>query len=159
MTSAVINNLRAAGLLQDQTQRQLTITETQSSSAVSPPVSTAAALGMDIAPSLNFIPSSSTVLNNSNIPSQASVAAHTEAAKSGFVSAAIPLHARVPMKTKEKIWNHEFVELSTLYDEDSGDITISLKSGKLIQKGPSKKKFMTIEEWTDAFNVFLLFIR
>ena len=154
VTSAVINNLRLAGLLQDQTQGQLPITQSQLSSAVSPPVSTAAALGIDIAPSLNFSPSSSATLNNSSIPSQASVAAHIEAAKSGFVSAAIPLHARVPMKTKEKIWNHEFVELSTLYDEDSDDITISLKSGKLTTKGPSKKRFMTIEEWTDAFNVF-----
>lgn len=154
VTSAVINNLRAAGFLQDQTQHQVTNTQSQSSSAVSPPVSTAATLGIDIAPSLSFSPSSSATLNSSNIPSQASIAAHIEAAKSGFVSAAIPLHARVPMKTKEKIWNHEFVELSTLYDEDSDDITISLKSGKLTPKGPSKKKFMSIEEWTDAFNVF-----
>lgn len=140
VTSAVINNLRAAGFLQDQTQHQVTNTQSQSSSAVSPPVSTAATLGIDIAPSLSFSPSSSATLNSSNIPSQASIAAHIEAAKSGFVSAAIPLHARVPMKTKEKIWNHEFVELSTLYDEDSDDITISLKSGKLTPKGPSKKE-------------------
>ncbi|MEW8544673.1 MAG: hypothetical protein AB2693_14195 [Candidatus Thiodiazotropha sp.] len=154
VTSAVMDNLRAAGLLDNQTQQQTTVTQSQSSSTISSPILTASALGMNISPSLNFGPSSSAVLNSSTIPSQSSVAAHIEASKSGFVSAAIPLHARVPMKTKEKIWNNEFVEFSTLYDEDSDDITISLKSGKLTPKGPSKKKFMTIEEWTDAFNVF-----
>ena len=32
--------------------------------------------------------------------------AHIEAAKSGFISAAISLHSMVPLKTKEKILNN-----------------------------------------------------
>ena len=61
---------------------------------------------------------------------QSSFNAHVDAAKSGFISAAIPLHSRVLMKTKEMIWNNEFVELSTLYDGETDDVTISLKSGE-----------------------------
>lgn len=65
---------------------------------------------MNSTPSLDVDLSSSAMLNNSNVPSQSSARVHIKAAKSGFVSAAIPLHARIPLTTKEKIWNHEFLE-------------------------------------------------
>lgn len=83
-----------------------------------------------------------------------SFAAHMDAAKTGFVSAAIPLHSRVPMKTKEKIWADEYVELSTLQDENVDDVTISVQSGQISTTSSAKKKFLTVEQWTDAFGVF-----
>ena len=86
---------------------------------------------------------------------QSSLNAHVVPAKSGFISAAIPLHSRVPMKTKERIWNNEFVELSILYDGETVHVTISLNSGKISTTNSAKRKFMPIEQWTDAFNVYM----
>ena len=65
-----------------------------------------------------------------------------------FISVAIQLHSRGPMKTKEMIWNewnNEFVELSTLYDGETDNVTISLKSGKISTTNSAKRKFMCIE--------------
>ena len=86
---------------------------------------------------------------------QSSFNAHVEAAESGFISAAIPLHFRVPIKTKKRIWNIEFVELSTSYNGETDNVTISLKSGKISTTNSAKRKCMSIEQWTDAFNVYM----
>ncbi|MES9882604.1 MAG: hypothetical protein ABW185_17175 [Sedimenticola sp.] len=81
-------------------------------------------------------------------------AADINAARSGFVSSTLPLHFRVPMKTKEKIWTGEFVELSTLQDEEVEDITINIQSGKILTSAAPKRKFMSIEQWTDMFLIY-----
>ena len=147
-----MNNLRATGLLQSQPQASQTASQVQVASSPAQDTSSEAQLG-----NLESVTSttSSAILNCSDISSsQPSFTANVEAAKSGFVSAAISLHSRVPMKTKEKIWNNEFVELSTLQDEEVDDITISVKSGKTTTTGSARKKFISIEQLTDAFNVF-----
>ena len=153
VTSAVLDNLRAAGLfVQGQSTGASVITQTPGVNQATPVIQ-----GTNNHPSLTSANTSFTTMpteHNLSFP-QSSFNAHASAAKSGFISAAIPLHARVPMKTKEKIWNNEFVELSTLFDEESDDITISLKSGKISTTNSSKRKFMSIEQWTDAFNVFM----
>ena len=155
VTTAVMDNLRAVGLLQSHTEASQTVSQTQIASYAAQSTSSDAQLGINNASSTSSIISSSAILNSSDISSsQSFFTANVEAAKSGFVSAAIPLHSRVPMRTKERIWNNEFVELSTLYDEDIEDITISVKSGHITTTGSAKKKFMSIEQWTDAFNVF-----
>lgn len=72
---------------------------------------------------------------------------------SGFVSSKLPLHATVPMKTKEKIWNQEYVELSALQEEEPEDISFNIRTGK-VSTVQSKKKFLNIEQWTDAFSIY-----
>lgn len=74
--------------------------------------------------------------------------------KRNFISTAVPMHLRVPKKTKEKIWSGDFVELSTLVDEEADDITINIKSGKISTKPVVRRRFMNIEQWTDAFNLY-----
>ena len=71
-----------------------------------------------------------------------------------FVSSRIPLHAKVPMKKKEKIWAGEFIELSTLQEEDVDDLLFNIRTGAVSSKTPRIKRFMSIEQWTDAFNIF-----
>ena len=59
----------------------------------------------------------------------------------------------VPLKKREQIWRGEFVELSTLEDEEPDDILFNIKTGK-VTSASSKKKFLTIEQWTDAFSIY-----
>lgn len=80
-----------------------------------------------------------------------------------FQSASLPLHSFIPMKIKEKIWNLEFIDFSTAFnDEEDTERKITLSfdtsgSTKLIQK--PKRKFITIEQWTDCFAKFSSVIR
>ena len=74
--------------------------------------------------------------------------------KRNFIFTSVPMHLRVPQKTKEKIWSGDFVELSTLVDEEVDDITINIKSGKISTKPVVRRRFMNIEQWTDAFNLY-----
>ena len=60
----------------------------------------------------------------------------------------------MPIKTKEKIWSNEFVEMSTLQDEAEDGITIKVKSNEITTAGNARRRFLTVEQWTDAFNVF-----
>lgn len=81
----------------------------------------------------------------------------------GFQSATLPLHSFVALKIKEKIWNSEFIDLSTAFNdkaEDESKFSLSFdKSGstKITQK--PKKKFITIEQWTDSFAKFASVLR
>lgn len=70
-----------------------------------------------------------------------------------FVPSKLPLYAMVPMKKREQIWRGEFVELSTLQEEEPDDVLFNMKTGK-ISPAPSKKRFLTIEQWTDAFSIY-----
>ena len=102
---------------------------------------------------------SSSLSNPGCVDSHASSAeavrsAFAEAAGTGFVSAAVPLHSRVPLKTKDKIWADEYVELSTLQDESVDDVTISVKAGHISTTSSAKRRYLTIEQWTDAFSTF-----
>lgn len=80
-----------------------------------------------------------------------------------FQSASLPMHSFIPMKVKEKIWNSEFIDFSTAFNDDEDTekkITLSFDasgSTKLIQK--PKRKFITIEQWTDCFAKFSSVIR
>ncbi|MEW8547282.1 MAG: hypothetical protein AB2693_27560 [Candidatus Thiodiazotropha sp.] len=80
-----------------------------------------------------------------------------------FQSASLPLHSFIPMKIKEKIWNSEFLDFSTAFnDPEDTEKTISLSfdsSGgtKFVQK--PKRKFITIEQWTDYFAKFSSVLR
>ena len=71
-------------------------------------------------------------------------------------SPAVPLHASVPLKIKEKIWNGEFVDFSTVFSNksDSMSFEISPTSGISTVSAGSARKFINIEQWTDAFNIF-----
>ena len=71
-----------------------------------------------------------------------------------FVSSRIQLHATVSDKKKEKIWSGEFIELSTLQDDDVEDLTFNVRTRAVSTSSTQRKKFMSIEQWTDAFNIF-----
>lgn len=170
VTSAVLSNLQALGVLANKIA-----TSTGSAVRTGPPVSIAlsesnpmpsqqvnltedavSGTAVDISQG-NAASSSFSVpgLNSSDSSSDnATFTAQKAASKSGFVSAALPLHCRVPMKTKEKIWADEYVELSTLQEENVDDVTISVKSGRISTTSSTKRKYMTIEQWTDAFGIF-----
>lgn len=74
--------------------------------------------------------------------------------KSPFVSSRVPLHANVPQKKKEKIWANEYIDLSTLQDEEVQDISFNIHTGAVLSSTSFKRKFLTIEQWTDTFNVY-----
>ena len=59
----------------------------------------------------------------------------------------------VPQKKKEKIWANEYIDLSTLM-EDLEDISFNIRTGAVSSTTPNKRKFITIEQWTDAFNMY-----
>ena len=69
-----------------------------------------------------------------------------------------PLSARVPQKVKSKIWEGEYIELGSLLDRKQ-TLRLSTKS-KPGQESPSivwkeeKAKWLSIDEWTDAFNIY-----
>ncbi|XP_069133550.1 uncharacterized protein [Argopecten irradians] len=80
---------------------------------------------------------------------------------SQFHSVAIPLHARVPDKTKDKIWSHSFVELSSITDKHADSLQLLVKSDESanqslewVQKQP-KSKTLSIDEWTNQFDIFM----
>ena len=55
---------------------------------------------------------------------------------------------------KGKIWAGEYIDLSSLQEEDAEDICLNLRTGAMSSTGKLKKGFMNIEQWTDAFNIF-----
>lgn len=70
-------------------------------------------------------------------------------------SPAIPLYSSVPLKLKEKIWAEEYIDFSTAFSkhQDSFQVTIN-ENGISSVSVPQSKKFITIEQWTDAFTIF-----
>ncbi len=151
VTQSVMDSLREAGvvprgtsiavnpgpsrLTQDPEQSQCTEFNVQSTSVDPSGPSVVVESSSIVSPSTDFL-------------------AEISAAKSGFVSSTLPMHFRVPLKTKEKIWAGDYVELSTLQQEESEDITISLKSGQVSANQSLKRKFLSIEAWTDAFSIY-----
>lgn len=171
VTTAVLSNLQALGILanrlatpasssgqSDTTNLFLQTDDSVGQRSQSVPTNEQCMPGTHISTSSDLATSAPLsipqVVSSRASSASVSFAAHTDAAKTGFVSAAIPLHSRVPMKTKEKIWADEYVELSTLQDENVDDVTISVQSGQISTTSSAKKKFLTIEQWTDAFGVF-----
>lgn len=67
-----------------------------------------------------------------------------------------PLHSKVNNKIKEKIWAGEYIQLSQIHQEHvEGDFTFQMGRDGLLGITPTvKKTFLTIEKWTDAFNIF-----
>ena len=110
-TNGVMENLLAAGLFAHSQSPAATVQPQLTSVNQGLP----ALGGMTSNTTLSAVSSSSTTQGEQTLSfCQFSFTAKVAASKSGFVSAAIPLHSRVPVKTKEKIWNNEFVVLSTL---------------------------------------------
>lgn len=78
-----------------------------------------------------------------------------------FQSPMLPLHSFVPLKVKDKIWNMEFVDLATLF-EDSPESQISLtfnSQGVSSVISTPRRKFLNIEQWTDAFATYSSVLR
>ena len=70
-----------------------------------------------------------------------------------------PLSLNVPLKIKEKIWAHNFIDLEQLLNKQESKQSLKLEMDK--EKGPllcsaSDKPIssMSIEKWTSAFLIF-----
>ena len=159
VTSTVMNSLRQAGLLQN----SVPTLNTESSNVDNETEISInyqyhrlhrrliSSLQYSINQCPQYVNKSSPALHN---PSMAPPSSSSIFDKSRFVSSRVPLHTRVPQKKKEKIWANEYIDLSTLQEEDVEDISFNIRTGAVSSTTPSKHKFMTIEQWTDAFNVY-----
>ncbi|XP_069129438.1 uncharacterized protein [Argopecten irradians] len=77
-----------------------------------------------------------------------------------FSSSSIPLGSLVNEKLKEKIWNDEFVDLSTLNNQDPMKYEMVVQNGSeaspVVYWAPKNKtSSLTIDQWTNAFHVFI----
>ena len=63
-------------------------------------------------------------------------------------SPSVPLYYSVPLKIKEKIWNNEFVDLSTVF------INRRPNTNSPSDTAPPSRRFINIEQWTDAFATY-----
>ena len=73
-----------------------------------------------------------------------------------------PLYSKINLKLQEKIKNNEFIEMSDiLVDHHPNDIDLHLavKNQRVGLTSGKKRKFLTIENWTDAFSIFASVIR
>lgn len=79
----------------------------------------------------------------------------------GVTAMTLPLGAAVGQAIKEKIWKGEFIELSSLlpsnprnYETGIGTLSLS-PSGVVTCMPPKQNHISSIEQWTDAFIVFI----
>jgi hypothetical protein len=75
-----------------------------------------------------------------------------------------PLHTKVSVKLKEKICANEFIEMADILDPPSDlefiDFHLAVKNkGRVGLSSGKKRKFLTIEAWTDAFCIFASVLR
>lgn len=68
----------------------------------------------------------------------------------------VPLGATVSQKIKQKIWNHEFVDLKSLLPSSGEEpLAITVKAGKIeVNQASNNKTPLSINQWTDAFLIF-----
>lgn len=112
---------------------------------------------------------SGTMLQGEQIPASAVLdlerqLPNTQGNQSEYKPLGRPLHTYVTTKLKEKILSNEFVQMSDILDPPTElefvDFHLSVKDkGKVGLSSNKKKKFVTIEEWTDAFNIFSSVLR
>ncbi|MEW8548013.1 MAG: hypothetical protein AB2693_31300 [Candidatus Thiodiazotropha sp.] len=143
VTVAVIQNLRQAGLL----------SETNGQAATPPSV----IQNEDITATSSTLPGTSQTMQGAdtsatNVNSSPSTPSGNKTGR--YVSSRMPLHALISQKKKEKIWAGEYIDLSTLQEDDVEDITFNIRTGAFSSSVAPRKKFMSIEKWTDAFNIF-----
>lgn len=118
------------------------VTQTQTSVGTVPSVS-----GVSTSPSGNQFSIPALSLDISRINDQNSNT-------SSFTSVALPLHATVNQKVKERIWANEFVELSTVFSDDvklASQVSLNFTDTGASVSTNSRKRFITIEQWTDLF--------
>ena len=68
----------------------------------------------------------------------------------------IPLGATVSMKTKNKIWNNEFIEIKTLLPNHKEDpLSVSIVPGAITLQQTTKKIPLSLNQWTTCFHIFM----
>ena len=68
----------------------------------------------------------------------------------------IPLGAAVPIKTKGKIWEDKYIDLSSLLQRQGEPLSLNIASASITLQQPAKHKApLTIHQWTDAFLLFM----
>ena len=75
-----------------------------------------------------------------------------------------PLFTKINGKLKEKIISNEFVDMADILDPPSDlepfDFHLSVKhNGRVGLTSGKKRKYLTIESWTDAFSIFASVLR
>ena len=74
--------------------------------------------------------------------------------KASFTLKALPLDATVSQKVKEKIWANEYVDLSTVFDDDvwlTSHFSLNFSGSGASVSTNSRRRYITIEQWTDLF--------
>ena len=129
----------------------------QPANVVGQPTDVSISPAVPVASSATTTPGTSTSNQNSvSIPALSLDIAHSSIPqnKPSFTSAPLPLHATVNQKVKEKIWSNKFIELSTVFEDDlrmNSNISLNFtETGATVVTNP-RKRFITIEQWTDAF--------
>jgi hypothetical protein len=80
----------------------------------------------------------------------------------GLTAMTSPIGFHVSLAVKERIWRGEFIDFSLLLGSNNGDQNVNQLRGLSISAGgaltlapQSQRKIVTIEQWTDAFLVFM----
>ena len=73
-------------------------------------------------------------------------------------TAGLPVGAGIPLKTKEKVWNHQYVDLHDLMENNTDIYVLQLQhpnSTPELNFAPRKRKQLLTEmEWISAFNTY-----
>lgn len=118
-----------------------TATSTDTTDTLIPALTIKEAIGGSINPGI--------IISESNAPAEV------------FFSTGIPLTDMVDTKTKDKIWNNEFVEMSSItsgQESSSYQMVVSGEKGapSAIELTPKQKSTkITINEWTYAFQIYM----
>ncbi|XP_048774541.2 uncharacterized protein LOC125679384 [Ostrea edulis] len=74
------------------------------------------------------------------------------------LSDGIPLAAVVAQRTKQKIWENQYIDLRVLLQQREDPVSLNIAAGSVTiqQQGSTKPKTsLTINQWTDAFLIFI----
>lgn len=146
VTNTVLESLRQAGLLPNlQNTVPSANNNTTGNTIRSETISNSQTVGTE---------TSGLAAINTSITTSPAPSSSCKLDKSRFISSRVPLHSTVPQKKKEKIWSNEYIDLSTLQDDDVEDISFNIHTGAISSSSAPKRKFLSIEQWTDAFNVY-----
>ena len=74
-----------------------------------------------------------------------------------FIPSRVSLHATVSLKKKEKNWSWEFIDLSTLQDDDVEDLTFNIRTEAVSSTTPSKRNSCPLNNGPMLLTYFPLF--
>lgn len=73
-----------------------------------------------------------------------------------------PLYTKINIKLQEKIRNKDFIDLSDIlvdHQPSEMDLHLAVKNNRVGLTSGKKRKFLSIESWTDAFSIYASVLR